>query len=179
MIPLTVDDAKRAARLLQASLASTGRADLSTAQALETLAQTAGYRDWNTYRAALAKPRPLQVVPVLRIFDAGRAREFYCDYLGCDVVFEHRFTPDSPLYMRVSRGEIELDLSEHHGDGTPGTVVWVATTGLKSWHRELRCRDRICSLRPSIDRASPGGPTMEVIDPFQNTLRICEPTEDR
>jgi hypothetical protein len=64
-----------------------------------------------------------RAAPVLRIFDEDKAREFYVDYLGMTVDFEHRFDPDSPLYMQVSRGVLVLHLSEHHGDGTPGTHV--------------------------------------------------------
>lgn len=118
---------------------------------------------------------PLRAVPILRIYDERIARQFYCDYLGFEVVFEHRFAPDLPLYMRVGRGEVQLDLSEHHGDGTPGSVVWIAVAGLRAWHSELRSRDDLASLRPGIDRSAPGGPTMSIDDPFHNVLRLCEP----
>lgn len=177
MIPLTVDDAKSAARALRASLAAAGLGAVTHAQALETLAHIAGHRDWNTYSAALKAARPLMAVPILRIYDPAIARQFYCAYLGFEVVFEHRFSPELPLYMRVRRGEVEIDLSEHHGDGTPGSVVWIATVGLEAWHRELRVERAVSSLRPGIDRSAPGGPTMELTDPFQNVLRFCEPSD--
>lgn len=173
----TVDDAKSAARVLRASLAAAGLGAVTQAQALETLAHIAGHRDWNTYSAALTTARTLMAVPILRIYDSAIARQFYCDYLGFDVVFEHRFSAALPLYMRVGRGEIEIDLSEHHGDGTPGSVVWIAVAGLEDWHRELRAKDTFSSLRPGIDRSAPGGPTMELTDPFGNVLRFCEPTD--
>lgn len=175
MIPLTVDDAKHAARALRKSLSAAGTVDLTHAQSLETLAHTAGHRDWNTYSAALTTPRPLTVVPVLRIYDSALAQRFYGDYLGFETVFEHRFAPGFPLYLRMSLGEVELDLSEHHGDGTPGSVVWVSMVGLREWHRQLRHRDHIGSLQPGLDRSAPGGPTVEVVDPFQNILRFSEP----
>jgi catechol 2,3-dioxygenase-like lactoylglutathione lyase family enzyme len=44
-------------------------------------------------------------VPILRSYDEGKAREFYVDWLGFKVDWEHRFAPDTPLYMQVSRGE--------------------------------------------------------------------------
>lgn len=119
--------------------------------------------------------RPLLAVPILRSYNEAVARQFYCEYLGFEVIFEHRFAPDLPLYLRVGRGDIELDLSEHHGDGTPGSVVWIAVTGLAELHRELRSRDAVGNLRPGIDRSAPGGPTMSITDPFQNVLRFCEP----
>ena len=70
--------------------------------------------------------------PVLRIFDAPKAREFYLGYLDFVVVFEHRFEPGMPLYMGVSRGNCVLHLSEHHGDASLGAAVrsrWLSWTG--------------------------------------------------
>ena len=54
--------------------------------------------------------------PILRIFDEARAREFYQDYLGFRIDWEHRFAPGMPLYLQVSRVDCVLHLSEHHGD---------------------------------------------------------------
>jgi catechol 2,3-dioxygenase-like lactoylglutathione lyase family enzyme len=62
----------------------------------------------------------------LRIFDEARARDFYVEYLGFAVDWEHRFGGRGPLYTLVSRGSLVLHLSEHHGDGSPGHVVYVA-----------------------------------------------------
>ncbi len=45
-----------------------------------------------------------RVIPTLRMFDIARAREFYLDYLGFKVDFEHRFEPDLPLFLGISRG---------------------------------------------------------------------------
>ena len=61
-----------------------------------------------------------RVVPVFRIFSLDKAREFYLDFLGFKVDWEHRFAPDLPVYMQVSRAGLAFHLSEHHGDGTPG-----------------------------------------------------------
>jgi catechol 2,3-dioxygenase-like lactoylglutathione lyase family enzyme len=47
--------------------------------------------------------RVLQTVPLLRIFDVAKACEFYVEYLGFRVDWEHRFEPTAPLYMQVSR----------------------------------------------------------------------------
>ena len=44
-------------------------------------------------------------------------------YLGFEVLFEHRFGPDMPLYLGIRRGGCELHMSEHHGDETPGSAV--------------------------------------------------------
>jgi Glyoxalase superfamily protein len=64
-----------------------------------------------------------KTVPILRIFDEAKAKEFYIGFLGFVVDWEHRFEPNTPLYMQVSKDECVLHLSEHYGDGTPGTAI--------------------------------------------------------
>jgi len=121
------------------------------------------------------------VVPILRIFDEGRARDFYVGYLGCSVDWEHRFDGQGPLYMQVSRDGLVLHLSEHHGDGSPGHVVYVAATGVRELHAELGAKD-YPYLNPGIG-ASPGdddgGACLALLDPFGNTLRIDERVASR
>ena len=45
-----------------------------------------------------------KVVPVLRIFDYAKTIEFYVDWLGFTIDWEHCFGDNSPLYMQVSKG---------------------------------------------------------------------------
>ncbi len=40
-----------------------------------------------------------RTIPILRIFDVDRAKEFYLDYLGFNLDWEHRFGPDSPVEL--------------------------------------------------------------------------------
>ncbi|HWU91024.1 MAG TPA: glyoxalase superfamily protein, partial [Kofleriaceae bacterium] len=56
---------------------------------------------------------------------------------------EHRFEPNTPLYMQVSRGACVLHLSEHHGDGTPGTAIRIRVDELdQEWGaREMAVQD--------------------------------------
>jgi Glyoxalase superfamily protein len=77
------------------------------------------------------------VIPTFRIYSLEKAREFYIDFLGCKIDWEHRFEDNAPVYMQVSRDGLVLHLSEHHGDGTPGSVAYVAMTGIETLHREL------------------------------------------
>src|SRR4051812_20420576 len=79
-----------------------------------------------------------QVIPLLRIFDEQKAREFYMGYLGFELDFEHRLGANAPLFMQVSRGGMLLRLSEHHGDGTPGSIVTMVGVGIEAFHSELR-----------------------------------------
>ena len=76
-------------------------------------------------------------IPILRIFDEAKARAHYIDYLGFTVEFEHRFEPGTPIYMGIARGDCRLNLSEHHGDGTPGAYVRVRVDELEAYHAEL------------------------------------------
>ena len=117
-------------------------------------------------------------VPILRMFDVGRAREFYVDWLGFSVDWEHRFDDDAPLYMQVSRDGLVLHLSEHSGDGTPGSVVYVTAHGVAELHRELLDKP-YKYLRPGLDEGPAGGASVCLLDPFGNTLRIEERIEEQ
>lgn len=117
--------------------------------------------------------RALATIPILRIFDGEKALEFYRDYLGFEVAWEHRFEPDMPVYMEISRGGLRLHLSEHHGDGTPGTIVYVSVKGLDGLHRELAAKP-YSHMRPGIEKTPWGSRCMELIDPFGNRLRLDE-----
>lgn len=114
-------------------------------------------------------------VPILRMFDVAAAYDFYLDDLGFAVEWEHRFEPDLPLYARIRRDDLVLDLSEHHGDGTPGTALWIPVGDVEALHRELAAK-RHPRSRPGIERDAPGGPTVTVLDPSGNELRFCQPT---
>ena len=81
-----------------------------------------------------------QTVPILRIFSVDKAKEFYLDFLGFALDWEHRFADGLPLYMQVSRGALCLHLSEHHGDACPGSTVFVRMRGVEDLHRELTAK---------------------------------------
>lgn len=68
---------------------------------------------------------------------------------------------------------MSLHLSEHHGDGTPGTVVFVDMTGLNAFHDEITARG-YCYLRPGIEERPWNAREMQVIDPFGNRIRFTE-----
>ena len=114
-----------------------------------------------------------KAIPILRIFDEAKAREFYLDFLGFAPDWEHRFEDGAPLYMQVSRGDLVLPLSEHHGDCCPGACVYVRTTGLAGFHREITAEGYRYN-RPGIESTPWGSRMMEVTDPFNNRLRFDE-----
>ena len=119
-----------------------------------------------------------QVIPIFRIFDVDKAKEFYVGYLGFTVDWEHRFDDNAPLYMQASLGSFELHLSEHYGDGSPGSTVFVKVTGLDEFHRELSSKN-YKYLRPGICDEPWGARSMNVIDPFGNRISFNEYKESR
>jgi len=107
-------------------------------------------------------------IPILRIFDEAKAREFYAGFLGFTIDFEHRFEPGLPLYMQVSRDGCVLHLSEHHGDASPGAAIRIETSELDALQAELIAK-QYGFARPGIDE-QPWGRDMSVKDPFGNRL---------
>ena len=82
-----------------------------------------------------------KTTPILRIFDEIKAVEFYVDFLGFKIDWQHRFEPNFPLYLQVSRGECVLHLSEHHGDSTPGSALRIETDELEAFQQQLLAKE--------------------------------------
>ena len=114
-----------------------------------------------------------RAIPTLRMFDVAKAREFYVDYLGFSVDFEHRFHDNAPLFMGLSRDDIVIFLSEHHGDGAPGLHVVIEMTGIDDLHRELAAK-RYRYMNPGIQTQEWGTRELRVYDPFNNQLIFSE-----
>lgn len=114
-----------------------------------------------------------KTIPILRIFDLEKAKEFYVGFLGLAVDWEHHFENTTPAYMQVSRAGLTLHLSEHHGDACPGSTVFVWMTGIEELHREITSRG-YKYLRPGLETTFYDAKCMEVIDPFGNRIRFNE-----
>jgi hypothetical protein len=113
------------------------------------------------------------VIPILRIFDVSKAEEFYQEFLGFAVDWDHRFDSNAPLYRQISRGDQILHLSEHHGDGSPGARIRVMMQGVEVLHREINSKG-YRYMQPGLEmRMLETG----VIDPFGNLIRFCERVE--
>lgn len=116
------------------------------------------------------------VKPVLRIFDYQKAIDHYINWLGFRVDWEHCFEEGTPFYLQVSFRDITLHLSEHSGDGTPGTNIFVDDfAGLAAYHQELLSR-KYKYNRPGIEVPffDEEALAVTVIDPFQNKLILVE-----
>jgi len=108
-------------------------------------------------------------VPILRSFDEAEARDFYARYLGFEVLFEHRFAPDLPLYMGLRLGACEVHVSEHHGDATPGSAVRIGVADIEALHAGLTERGHP-RQRPGIQDQPWGTREITLTDPFGNRI---------
>ena len=94
-----------------------------------------------------------QVVPILKVTDVNRAVEWYAR-LGFSKEFEHRYSPEFPGYVGVARNGMAIHLSEHVGDATPDSLIYLFVDdvdGLASefgadvvdaaWAREIELTD--------------------------------------
>lgn len=177
-------DSKAMAKAMRERLAEKG-IDLPHSEALEIVARQFGLDRWNILSARIdvatggaretkadAEPGFEGATPIFRIFDVDKAREYYLGFLGMSVDWEHRFEPDTPIYMQVSRGDLKLHLSEHSGDATPGANAVVFCTGVAALHAEVSGKNYRYS-RPGL-QSQDWGIEMQVTDPFGNRLRFIE-----
>jgi catechol 2,3-dioxygenase-like lactoylglutathione lyase family enzyme len=111
-------------------------------------------------------------IPIIRIFSEDKAREFYVGFLGFSIDWEHRFEHNFPLYFQVRRSDLVLHLSEHHGDATPGSTIFVPVRDIEALQAELQSKNYKYG-KPGVE-ALPWGKVLETVDPFGNRIRFCE-----
>ncbi len=172
-------DAKLMAKALRQALAARD-IDLTHSETLEIVARQFGFDQWNILSAKLEEQEGAPAIaiqppiPIFRIFDVDKAKEFYCGFLGFALDWEHRFGDHFPLYCQVSSSGMILHLSEHSGDASPGARAFVPVTGVRALQAELAAK-HYRYMKPGLQEA-PWGLEMEVIDPFNNRLTFCERT---
>ena len=83
--------------------------------------------------------------------------------------WEHRFEPATPLYMQVSKDGCVLHLSEHFGDGTPGTYVRIEISNVDEFQQQLLAK-RFRHARPGVSDTPWNTREMTIADPFGNKL---------
>jgi catechol 2,3-dioxygenase-like lactoylglutathione lyase family enzyme len=175
----TFNDAKAIAKSLRQALKQKN-IEISHSEGLELVAAGFGFDDWNVLSAKIETVEHARqgavsfgpANPILRIFDVAKAKEFYLDYLGFTLDWEHRFGDNFPLYCQVSRSGLTLHLSEHSGDASPGARVFVRIQGIDALHKELHAKD-YRFMKPGIE-VQPWGREVMVIDPFSNRISFCE-----
>ncbi len=115
----------------------------------------------------------LTTIPIMRIFDVVKAKDFYIGFLGFTIDWEHRFDNVTPVYLQISKGDLVLHLSEHHGDCCPGSTVLVWMKGIEEFHATITSRG-YGYMRPVIERTFYNSVCVEVTDPFGNRIRFNE-----
>ena len=178
-------DAKAMAKSLRSALEGK-QVSLTHSECLEIVAAQFALDNWNVLSAKIDAIQPatdppggqkLEVaIPILRIFSVDKAKEFYVDFLGFKIDWEHRFGDNFPLYAQVSRLGLRLHLSEHHGDASPGSTVFIWMRGIADYHRELQAKDYRYA-KPGLEDAPWDAKVLQVGDPFGNKLRFSEPNE--
>ena len=172
----SVVDPKMMARRLRARLEADG-VPITHSQALESVAASLGFRDWNTCAAAQVGDTAPITVPILRTFPGPEASRFYLEYLGFRVDWEHRYEEGMPLYRQVSKEGAVLHLSEHHGDATPGSAVRIQLADVRSLQRELK-ESPIYPLRIGLSHES-WGDEIAVPDPVREPTDLPHPQTTR
>ena len=114
-------------------------------------------------------------VPIFRMFDEQKTREFYLDFLGFIIDWEHRFEEGTPLYMQISNGGCVLHLSEHFGDAIPGSSIRIPMLEeeLETFVAALN-EKRYKYARPGIQE-QPWGRECKIGDPSGNRLIFFAP----
>ena len=111
-----------------------------------------------------------RVVPALRITNYLQSKTFYTDGLGFRIEWEHRFEPNFPVFMSVSRDGMEIFLSEHAGDCQVGGLVHFYVPDVDACYEEFRKKQIAVKERPN--ESLEGMRDMTVIDPDGNQLRF-------
>lgn len=114
-----------------------------------------------------------QIIPILRIFDYQKTIEFYIDWLGFEISWEHYFEESSPVYMEVKKSNVTLHLSEHHGDSTPGSSIFIWGEGIADYHKELIEKNYKYN-RPELEKTFYNAVSFTLNDPFGNKIIFNE-----
>ena len=106
-----------------------------------------------------------EAIPVLRVADAAASVEWY-GRLGWVEEWVHRFDPSFPAFVSIARnGVARLFLSEHRGDATPNTLVYVRVDDV----------DAVATVLGLTVDDQPWAREVSTKDPDGNRLRIGTP----
>ena len=111
-------------------------------------------------------------IPIFRIKDYKKAIEFYVEFLGFRVDWEHRFGDSEPVYMQVSNNGLILHLSENERFQTD-VIIFIETNGIKNFRTNL-LNENNSNLIPEISTTNWNTKQLELEDPFGNVLRFNE-----
>lgn len=109
-----------------------------------------------------------EVVPFLRVTNARAAARWY-GRLGFHQEWEHQFGPDFPVLVAMSlhgRSGATVFLSEHAGDATPNTLIYMYVADVDAIAREFGAEVTDSGWAREVHLTDPDG----------NRLRLGTPT---
>tara|TARA_R110002096_G_scaffold16898_9_gene57901 strand:- start:12314 stop:12646 length:333 start_codon:yes stop_codon:yes gene_type:complete len=102
-----------------------------------------------------------EMVPIFRVADGLKSAQWYARF-GFVIEGEHRFAPELPLYLFLARGNSRLHLSEHLGDATPNSLVYLYVDNVD----EIAAEFKVAVVE------QPWAREIALSDPDGNRLRI-------
>lgn len=125
-----------------------------------------------------------QIVPIIKVGDITRAKDFYGSTLGFTIDFSYSASPSGPTYVGMSLEGQRIHLSTFGGDGVFGTAVYIYVDDIDAYYekfiaRGLKTPGRVNS--PVEERPvtqSWGMREFYVKDADGNTMRFGSPVGD-
>jgi hypothetical protein len=117
-----------------------------------------------------------KAIPTFGILDYKTAIEFYADFLGFQIDWEHRFEPTGPVYLQISKHGLIIHLSESKRF-EKNVIVFVETKNINGFHKELQERNPNDKIQDVI-HTKWKTLQLEIEDPFGNLLRFNENLTD-
>ena len=111
-----------------------------------------------------------RVMPTLRITDYRRSKAFYVDGLGFQIEWEHRFKPNFPVFMQVSRDGLAFFLTEHTGDCPVGGLIHLYVPDVDAWFAELNGKG--VPVKEAPNESLQGLRSMTIVDPDGNKVMV-------
>ncbi|AFY38229.1 hypothetical protein Lepto7376_1912 [[Leptolyngbya] sp. PCC 7376] len=108
-----------------------------------------------------------EIIPILWVENAKEAAKWY-SRLDFIVEGEHQFEPNFPIYMFLRRGKNAIHLSEHQGDATPNSLVYLYVENI----------DEIATEFEVSIKQQPWGREIHLSDPDGNHLRLGQSQSD-
>ena len=114
----------------------------------------------------------LKAIPTFRITDYTKAIQFYIDFLGFKIDWEHQFGESEPIYMQISNNGLILHLSENKRFKT-GVIIFVEANGSEKLRESIVIRKTEYQT-PEIITTNWKTRQLEIEDPFGNLMRFNE-----
>ena len=111
-----------------------------------------------------------RVMPTLRITDYLRSKMFYVESLGFHIDWEHRFKPEFPVFMQVSRDGLAFFLTAHAGDCPVGGLVHLYVPDVDAWFAEFQ--GKRVPIAEAPNESLQGLRSMTIVDPDGNKLMV-------